>query len=65
MDIGAEDLRQQQVDVDSYDPYGQQRPLDGYTQESGRNDYNSHYHGQKESADEYEAQVKFEGDTTR
>ncbi|KAG4080075.1 hypothetical protein HA402_014515 [Bradysia odoriphaga] len=58
LDFEAEDLRQQQVDVNSdHDRNDQQRLLDGYTRESGRTEYNSHYHGQKETADEYDAQV--------
>ncbi|XP_037031196.1 uncharacterized protein LOC119070817 isoform X2 [Bradysia coprophila] len=58
LDFEAEDLRQQQVDVNSDDDRNdQQRLLDGYARESGRTEYNSHYHGQKETADEYDAQV--------
>lgn len=59
MDAEAEDLRQQQVDVNGHDRNGHQKLLDGYTQESNRKEYNSHYHGERESADEYEAEVNF------
>lgn len=58
MNAEAEDLRQQQVDISRDDRNGQQKILDSYAGESHHNEYNSHYHGEKESADEYEAEVK-------
>lgn len=54
LDTEAEDLRQQQVGVNG----GQHKLLDNYAEESGRAEYNSHYQGQKEAAEEYEAKVK-------
>lgn len=59
MDAEAEDLRQQQVDISHDDRNSQQRIVDNYGQhqESNHKEYNSHYHGEKVSADEYEAEV--------
>lgn len=57
MNAEAEDLRQQQVDVSRDDRISQQKLLDSYAQAPNHNEYNSHYHGEKESANEYEAEV--------
>lgn len=57
MNAEAEDLTQQQVDVSKVDHYSQQKLLDSYASPR-HNEYNSHYHGEKESANEYEAEVK-------
>lgn len=52
MNAEAEDLTQQQVDINKDDGGNSQKLLENYARE-----YNSHYHGEKESADEYEAEV--------
>lgn len=54
----AEDLGQQQVNISQND---YNALLDSYAQkqESNHSAYNSHYHEEKESADEYEAEVCF------
>lgn len=60
MNAEAEDLRQQQVDISHDDYNNQQRHLDNYAQRDiNHREYHSHYHGEKESADEYEAEVCF------
>lgn len=53
MNVEAEDLRQKQVGISHGD-----RLLDNYAQrDSNHREYQSHYHGEKESAEEYEAEV--------
>ncbi len=54
----AEDLRQQQVDITRDDRNGHQKLLDNSARESNQRPYNSHYHGGKETVNEYEAEVK-------